>query len=90
MRIELKRKFQQIMLLLETQEEAEEFIWIMKLGIKSPHCQIETKKFGYKVVEIFEKNYKPEPCCEHSSDCAVHNMPAYPNGPCSCGAEKKA
>ena len=23
---------------------------------------------------------------QHSSDCAVHNMPAYPNGACSCGA----
>lgn len=23
---------------------------------------------------------------EHWSDCAVHNMPAYPNGPCDCGA----
>lgn len=22
----------------------------------------------------------------HSSDCSVHNMPAYPNGPCDCGA----
>jgi len=22
---------------------------------------------------------------EHASDCAVHNMPAYPNGPCDCG-----
>jgi hypothetical protein len=22
----------------------------------------------------------------HWSDCAVHNMPAYPNGPCDCGA----
>lgn len=20
----------------------------------------------------------------HASDCAVHNMPAYPNGPCNC------
>ena len=20
----------------------------------------------------------------HASDCAVHNMPAYPNGPCDC------
>ena len=20
----------------------------------------------------------------HDSDCAVHNMPAYPNGPCDC------
>lgn len=23
---------------------------------------------------------------QHASDCAVHNMPAYPNGPCDCGA----
>lgn len=28
-------------------------------------------------------------CCRgttHASDCAVHNEPAYPNGPCDCGA----
>lgn len=24
----------------------------------------------------------------HASDCAVHNEPAYRNGPCDCGAEK--
>lgn len=24
---------------------------------------------------------------EHWSSCATHNMPAYPNGPCDCGAE---
>ena len=23
----------------------------------------------------------------HLSDCAVHKEPAYPNGPCDCGAE---
>lgn len=22
----------------------------------------------------------------HKSDCATHNEPAYPNGPCDCGA----
>lgn len=26
---------------------------------------------------------------KHDSDCAVHNMPAYPNGPCNCGAVTK-
>lgn len=26
----------------------------------------------------------------HDSDCAKHNMPAYPNGPCDCGAEVAA
>lgn len=24
----------------------------------------------------------------HDSDCAQHNEPAYPNGPCDCGADK--
>lgn len=24
---------------------------------------------------------------KHASDCAVHNMPAMPAGPCDCGAE---
>lgn len=23
-------------------------------------------------------------CKPHDSDCAVHNMPAYPNGECNC------
>lgn len=26
----------------------------------------------------------------HDSDCAVHNEPAYPAGPCNCGAELTA
>ena len=25
-----------------------------------------------------------ERCCYHDSDCAVHNMPAYPAGSCDC------
>jgi len=25
----------------------------------------------------------------HWSDCAVHNAPAYPAGPCDCGVEKE-
>ncbi len=25
----------------------------------------------------------------HTSDCAVHNMPAYPPGPCDCGLEAR-
>lgn len=27
---------------------------------------------------------------QHASDCAVHNEPAYPAGPCNCGAEVSA
>lgn len=26
-------------------------------------------------------------CCGHASDCAVHNEPAFPAGPCDCGAQ---
>lgn len=29
------------------------------------------------------------PAAVHASDCAVHNEPAYPAGPCDCGAEGK-
>lgn len=29
-------------------------------------------------------------CCGHASDCAVHNEPAYPAGPCDCGFETQA
>lgn len=29
-------------------------------------------------------------CCGHDSDCAVHNEPAYPVGPCDCSQAKGA
>lgn len=29
----------------------------------------------------------PRPPVLHASDCAVHNAPALPVGPCDCGAE---
>jgi len=29
-----------------------------------------------------------QPEARHASDCSVHNMPAYPNGPCDCGVEQ--
>jgi len=34
----------------------------------------------------FEDLGDPIPCCwlYHTSDCAVHNEPAYSNGPCYC------
>jgi hypothetical protein len=28
-------------------------------------------------------------CCPHDSDCAVHNMPAYPAGQCDCSYSNK-
>ena len=31
---------------------------------------------------------KPSNTVLHESDCAVHNAPAYPPGPCDCEAEK--
>lgn len=32
---------------------------------------------------------RASPPVEHASDCAAHNAPAYPAGPCDCGAAKK-
>ena len=38
--------------------------------------------------EAFNNNFDAifgrKSCCEHASDCAVHNEPAYPAGPCDC------
>ncbi len=39
--------------------------------------------------DIFEATYEPVGPAEdaqHRSDCAVHNAPALPPGPCDCGA----
>jgi len=38
----------------------------------SDHCQCDACKNGIV----------------HDSDCAVHNMPAMPNGPCDCARER--
>ena len=35
---------------------------------------------------ILPDAYEAKQLRPHSSDCAVHNGPAYPAGPCSCGA----
>lgn len=37
-------------------------------GTDNEHCMCNACKDGVR----------------HSSDCAVHNMPAYPNGKCDC------
>lgn len=48
------------------------------------------KHFG-KIAEIKYDHCMCIACKDgvlHKSDCAVHNMPAYPNGPCNCGVTK--
>jgi hypothetical protein len=58
-------------------------------------------KYGYKSFELavvfadgYSRNSGHCMCgtCKqgivHDSDCAVHNMPAYPNGDCDCAADK--
>ena len=37
---------------------------------------------GHKGQEVYLNN--PTNIMEHLSDCATHNMPAYPNKPCDC------
>lgn len=34
-----------------------------------------------------QHDFTPKPI-QHDSDCATHNEPAYPNGPCDCSAQK--
>ena len=50
------------------------------------HTYIRTD--GTPAVELsfrFELDWGPEPV--HASDCELHNEPAYPAGPCSCGVQ---
>ena len=51
-----------------------------------PHDQMVAMAYGYppqrtEQEPVQEPEYR---CCPHDSDCAVHNMPAYPAGPCDC------
>jgi hypothetical protein len=37
----------------------------------------------------WRKKREKEEAVQHASDCAVHNAPALPIGPCDCGASIK-
>lgn len=40
--------------------------------------------------DVFATTYEPvEAVVPHASDCALHNEPAMPAGPCSCGLQAK-
>jgi hypothetical protein len=57
-----------------------------------PETFAKTLKYFGKIIEIKRDHCMCNACKDgvlHRSDCAVHNMPAYPNGPCNCGAIKK-
>jgi hypothetical protein len=41
-------------------------------------------------IRSLEGNATSERCCEHDSDCAVHNAPALPVGPCDCSVRGNA
>lgn len=43
------------------------------------------------LIELAERATQPaqDRCCEHDSDCAVHNAPALPVGPCDCTLSEK-
>jgi hypothetical protein len=42
-------------------------------------------KFARAVIEASAPAPVAQSCCDHASDCAVHNAPALPVGPCDCG-----
>jgi hypothetical protein len=44
------------------------------------YCGHGTARLGTLLAKAFASNGTG-----HRSDCAVHNMPAEPNGPCDCG-----
>ena len=51
-------------------------------GSSSVVGEFDSQTLADLVVEAMTKS----DACMHASDCATHNMPAMPNGPCDCGA----
>lgn len=54
-----------------------------------------TEKFAELIIAecakacVFTEQEPVARCCQHDSDCAVHNMPAYPVEPCDCTQQVK-
>ena len=44
---------------------------------------------GFSGTDEGEIMSESKSCCSHDSDCAVHNAPAIPVGPCDCGETLK-
>ena len=63
-------------------ERYEEAIKSLRQAIRE-HAMYEVQRLGQEIEQepVQEPEYR---CCPHDSDCAVHNMPAYPAGPCDC------
>lgn len=65
--------------------------------IRSAHTHLngEIRRFS-TIIEIAARLLgrpaapSPTPTPAHASDCAIHNEPALPNGPCDCGATAQA
>lgn len=49
-----------------------------------PHCAVTVEAGSVELVEGIAIRRTDEFIDNHDSDCATHNMPAYPNGPCDC------
>ncbi|WP_418219853.1 hypothetical protein [Burkholderia metallica] len=58
-------------------------MWTDGFAVACLHCEAEgpMRRTGTEAIEAWNLRAPI-----HASDCAVHNEPAYPNGPCDCGA----
>jgi hypothetical protein len=71
-------RFKEVARELECDEDPARFEEALRAIVRAKPVQYEPKKRRPSVA--------PDP--QHASDCAVHNAPAYPPGPCTCGAIK--
>jgi hypothetical protein len=58
---------------------------------KAAAVQLETDESEKHFNEKLSKMARAAPragAVVHASDCAIHNAPAMPPGPCTCGAKK--
>ena len=78
----------------EIEDEPRRFKKPVYERVQCPHCKAKPKKAGLKdhIKAMHSAHCMCNACKDgvlHASDCAVHSMPAYPNGPCDCGAIAK-
>lgn len=71
---------------LDEIEAAERLLGSDLYGPDAEDCERFTSRYGRALLEI-ARAAASKADTVHASDCATHNEPAYPNGPCDCGAE---
>lgn len=75
-------------------EQSHVLFWMLGLAIEhGDQWRIEaSKEIKRRLARLTSERgeaFQQEAYAGHDSDCAVHNMPAMPNGPCNCSRSRQ-